>query len=250
MNRGEFDTYTNELLESCSQHPLVVGLVLMGSTADATRVDEWSDHDFAVIVGPGDAERLRADLSWLPRNADLVSHAREVHDGFCAIYSDGHVIEFGVTDLIGLSSWHANAYSVALDRGGVAEAMALVAAREKPRAVIERDFGVLLAALTIGVGRARRGEVISASGAVRGRCVELLVGLLASSSSSSTLDNLDARRRFEQVFPRLGAEIELAQQLPVVECAKRLLDIVSRELSQLEEYPRDAIAAVRQTIEG
>jgi hypothetical protein len=250
VNRSEFDRYTGELLEASSQHPLVLGLVLMGSTADTSRADEWSDYDFAVIVQPGTAEQLRSDLSWLPRHADLVSHAREVHDGYCGIYANGHVIEFAVTDLPGLASWHANSYSVVLDRGGVTEAMALVAGREKPASVFGRDFGILLAALATGVGRARRGEVLSASGVVRGRCVELLLGLLSQRVSSAVLDDLDTRRRFELVFPLIGTEIELALQRPVIECARLLLELAARELAAVPGYPSLAIEVVRRAFDA
>ena len=46
---SRFDDYLSELVAACEQNPFITGLVLMGSTADRARVDEWSDHDFAVI---------------------------------------------------------------------------------------------------------------------------------------------------------------------------------------------------------
>ena len=107
-----FESYLDELLASCSENPAITGLVLMGSTADRSRVDEWSDHDFAVVTDTERVEELRGDLSWLPRHARIVASVREHHDGFKAIYDDGAVIEFAVTDLSGLSTFFANDWEV------------------------------------------------------------------------------------------------------------------------------------------
>lgn len=252
MERSDFDSYTAELLATCAQHPRVIGLVLMGSTAAPHRIDEWSDHDFAVIVEPGAAEELRGDLSWLPRLSALVSCGRELHDGFCGIYDDGHVIEFGVTDLAGLATWHANAYDVVLDRGGVTDAMCLVAAREKPTSLFDarREFAILLATLLVGAGRARRGETLSASGALRGRAVEVLLGLLAQlgTADRTMLDDLDVRRRFERAYPEIGAELERAQQKQPAVLALKLLEITERELGSTSSYPSVAAATVRRAL--
>ena len=103
-----FESYLGELLASCSENPAITGLVLMGSTADRSRVDEWSDHDFAVITDAERVEQLRGDLSWLPRHARIVASVREHHDGFKVTYDDGAVVEFAVTDLSGLSTFFAN----------------------------------------------------------------------------------------------------------------------------------------------
>lgn len=229
-----FDDYLGELLASCEHNPAIEGLVLMGSTADRSRVDEWSDHDFAVITDAAAVEPLRADLSWLPRHEHLVASEREHHDGFKAIYDDGAVIEFAVTDLAGLATFYANDWEVAYGGEAVVGVMRDVAAKPVPAS---GSAAVFLAALLVGVGRARRGEVLSGGASVRGLALDHLLVQLRS----SVPDNLDPRRRFEFAHPRLGAELAAAQELPVEGCARAMLEIAEREL----DLPPAAVAAVR-----
>lgn len=231
---SRFVDYLRELTLACEEHPAITGLVLMGSTADRSRVDEWSDHDFAVVAETADVELLRGDLSWLPRSRALVASAREHHDGFKAIYDDGGVIEFAVTDLEGLSTFLANDWQVAYGGDRVLSVMRAVAGKPVP------EFGspaVFLTALLVGVGRSRRGEVLSGGASVRGLALEHLLVMLRT----TVPDNLDPRRRFEFSHPGLGAELVAAQELPVEECARAMLAIAEREVG----LPRDAVAAVR-----
>jgi hypothetical protein len=232
-----FDSYLRELLDSCTENPAITGLVLMGSTADRSRVDEWSDHDFAVVTSPEHVEELRGDLAWLPRHRHLAASAREHHDGFKAVYDDGAVIEFAVTDLAGLSTFYANDWEVAYGGAPVLSVMESVAAKPVP------DSGsavVFLTALLVGVGRARRGEALSGGASVRGLALEHLLVLLRA----EVPDNLDPRRRFEFAHPRLGAELVAAQELPVEECAREMLAIAERELA----LPPPAVTAVRSRL--
>ena len=63
---SRFIKYSDSLTDSCDNNPKIIGLVLVGSTAETERVDEWSDHDFFVITESGDQEALRENLEWLP----------------------------------------------------------------------------------------------------------------------------------------------------------------------------------------
>jgi hypothetical protein len=235
---SEFDRYLAELCTACERHANITGLVLMGSTADRSRVDEWSDHDFAVIAPTEALEPLRGDLSWLPRPESIVASAREWHDGFKVIYAHGAVIEFAVTDLEGLSTFHANAWEVAYGGEQVASVMRAVAGKSAPAG---GDVAVFLTSLLVGVGRARRGEVLSAGASVRGLAMEHLLVLLRASPMDARLDDLDPRRRFELVHPVLGQELGLALEHPVEQCARLLLHLAEREL----RLPALAVAAVK-----
>jgi len=232
-----FDRYLNELIDGCVAHPAITGLVLMGSTADRSRVDEWSDHDFAVIADPASVQGLRHDLTWLPRHENIVAFAREHHDGFKVIYRDGAVVEFAVNDLAGLSTFYANAWEVAYGGAPVTAVMESVAAKPVP---LLGDSAVFLAALLVGVGRARRGEVLSGGASVRGLALEHLLVLLRT----VVPDTLDPRRRFEFAHPLLGAALASAQELPVEDCARAMLTIAERELT----LPAAAVAAVRSRL--
>ena len=75
--RAEFERYLDRLAQVARDADDVIGLVGMGSTADLSRVDEWSDHDFAWMVRPGAQDRYRYDLSWLP-DADRVYQVQRI----------------------------------------------------------------------------------------------------------------------------------------------------------------------------
>ena len=231
----------------------VQGLVFMGSTAARERVDEWSDHDFAVVTVDGAEERLRGDPSWLPDSADIALILREEHDGFKVVYDDGHLLEFGVTSLAGLESWHANAYEVVLDRGGVAETFARVAARPKPgqSARADREFGLFVAVLLVGVGRCRRGEVLVASQLVRTVAVGHLLTawrLARPASAGYRLDDLDPFRRFEQVYPTAGRAIADALERDVESAARTLLALAESEFDEDPGFPRRGVTALRNRL--
>ena len=95
----------------------------------------------------------------------------------------------------------------------------------------ERDLGLFVALLLIGVGRVRRGEVLVGGNFIRTYAVERLLRVLAHRSPDARLDDLDPFRRIESVFPSLGlgsaleAEPELA--------ARSVLAIAERELGPI-----------------
>jgi hypothetical protein len=128
--------------------------------------------------------------------------------------------------------------------------MRAVSSRAKPLDAVDpgRDMAVFLAALLVGVGRARRGEVLSGSGSVRGLALDHLLVLLralAPATGLERLDDLDQRRRFELVHPALGLELGLALEQPVEECARDLLAIAEEELAGWAGFPTEAVAVVR-----
>ena len=249
-----FEAYLHELVVECHGNPLITGLVLMGSTAERSRVDQWSDHDFAVVCTPGAQEELRTDLSWLPRSSSIVAVAREFHDGFKALYRDGSVAEFAVVDLDGLSTFHANAFEVAYDDDVVEDVMKVVSQKPLPGTRTDPllDMTVFLASILIGVGRARRGEALSASGSIRGLGLEHLLKLLTQFEPAEhplLLDTLDPRRRFEFAFPDVGSALAAALDSHIELCARQLLDIANEHLTpRWQDYPALAEQAVRQRL--
>lgn len=254
MDRAEFELFSAELLASVERLPGVIGLVLMGSTADRSRLDEWSDHDFAVVTEPGYQDALTADLAWLPRFERLVLSAVDPEEGFKAYYDDGHVLEFDVASLEELLGWEADDYEVVLDRGGVAEAMRTIAAKEKPgeRADAVRDIRIFLTLLLVGVGRHRRGEVLMAGVAVRSAAVSRLVHVWRvrePGDRPETLDSLEPRRRFELAYPKAGAAIARALEADPETAARALLDLAERELATgWDEFPHEAVEALRRRL--
>ena len=67
MDRSTYDRFTDHVTRWAESDPRVEALVAVGSMAAVThQPDQWSDHDFWVIVADGTEEAIRNDPSWLP----------------------------------------------------------------------------------------------------------------------------------------------------------------------------------------
>ena len=100
MEPEAFRGWTARLSEGLQVDNRVIGLVMLGSSADVGRVpDQWSDHDFFVITHPGAQEAMRQDLDWLPDPDQIVLNVRETAHGLKVLYADGHLIEFAIFDM-------------------------------------------------------------------------------------------------------------------------------------------------------
>ena len=238
------------VVSSLCERPDVVGVVAMGSTADTRRVDEWSDHDVAIIVNEGAETHYGDGSTWLPHPESLVFRTVEHHGGGKAMYADGHLVEWGVATVEGLRGWLADDYRVIVDHGGVAEVMAEISSRPFPAndADAERDIAVFLFELVHGVGRSRRGESLSAGNIIRAEAVGALLSAVRATIPArdpGVLDRLDGLRRVERAYPDLAADIARACAQDVEDAAQSLLRIAIRHLGLGPGgVPADGAAAV------
>jgi hypothetical protein len=231
MDASAYMTYIERLTASAESRADVLGLVLLGSAADRSRQDEWSDHDFYWVTTDDTVEGYRENLDWLPDHESIVLAPRETEHGLKVVYTDGHVLEFAVFTLPQLALAGANAYEVRLDRGGIAPLMEALAKRPRETRNDERDLGLFISLLLIGVGRVRRGEELVGGNFIRTYAVERLLRVLAHRSPDARLDDLDPFRRVEVVFPSLGLSSAL-EQAPEL-AARSVLAIAERELGPL-----------------
>jgi len=250
----DYTAFTAELRSGLDGRDGVIGLVAVGSMAARDyEPDDWSDHDFFVVTAPGRQEGYRQELDWLPRRDRIALAFRETDHGLKVIYDDAHLIEFAVFDLEEIGLAGVNRYRVLLDRGGVEERLAEVAAATARRPRDERrDFGMFVAHVLVGAGRARRGEVLSGGSFVREHALRPLCALLQRelpSKRASLADDLDPLRRFERLYPELGAELaRIVEQEPAA-AGLGLLDVADRELRPLwPDLPWAAADAVRARI--
>ena len=104
----------------------------------------------------------------------------------------------------------------------------------------------------VGVGRRARGERLSGRRFIKTHALTHLLHLLAEfipAESAHLLDNLDPFRRFEQVHPALGAEINQILAQDTLLAAERLLAVAVRELRPfLPDLPDEAITEVLRLI--
>jgi hypothetical protein len=232
----------------------LIGLVLLGSASDeaAHRRDEWSDHDFFAIIEAGRGRDIRPDLSWLPDSDRLVLTAREGEIGFVAVYDDGHVFEFALSEAEELAESVAGDATVVVDdeRGTTAT---LVRRARKRAAAADRfdpvnDARLVLVKLLLGVGRARRGETLNAGQFVRSAAVQHLVRAIRGrfgDRSTNRRDTIDPLRRFELDFPEWGAAIAQALEGPVEPAAQALFALTRDVLEPgWDDFPSRAADAV------
>src|SRR5712692_1801052 len=100
MQPEEYRRFSERLREGLAGDDRVLGLVALGSmSGEPPGPDQWSDHDFFVISRPGEQERLRTDLSWLPDAEEIVFTYRDTPHGVKVFYRSAHLLEFAVFDL-------------------------------------------------------------------------------------------------------------------------------------------------------
>lgn len=254
MQLKVYQALTNKLIENLQKEPQVLSLVLLGSTADQSHPpDEWSDHDFFVITESGMQEGFRMTLNWLPYPERIVLSVRETDHGLKILYNDGHILEFAVFDTAEIAIAKANDYVVVFDKGQITAAMAAIAVSTPPTTtysdtIRQRDMGMFLSLLVVGSGRVARGELISGQLFIRSHALAHLLPVLASilpAKHPEKLDNLDTFRRFEQVYPEVGAQITSALHQRPVAAALALLDIFEAQTQHLPDYPSTASTTVR-----
>jgi hypothetical protein len=112
------------------------------------------------------------------------------------------------------------------------------------------DLGQFLVNLVVGVGRYYRGERLSGHTYVKVYAQDhllRLVGKYVPAARRSLLDNLAPSRRFEQVYPELGAELDAIALLPAPAAAARLLDLAEAALREhMPGFPAGHVAVVRR----
>lgn len=253
MHAEAYYAFIDQLTASLQADNRVLGLVLLGSTANQSHPpDQWSDHDFFVITASGNQEEFRTRFDWLPDHDDIVLTVRETQHGMKILYSSGHLLEYAVFDLEEISVAKANDYAIAFDRGGLGAVMQAIATTPDTTSYshnsLRRDMDMFLCLLVVGSGRVARGEAISGQVFIRGYALRHLLAALAHilpSQNERQLDNLDPFRRFEQVFPQIGSEINSALALPPIDAALSLLDVYERNLHDVEGYSAETARTVR-----
>jgi hypothetical protein len=256
MQLDQYRAFSATLTETLARDPRVVGLIALGSMAEQDYVpDQWSDHDFFVITAPGTQEAFRSDLSWLPDHGRIAFSFREDAHALRVIYDTGHILELVIFDEAEMDQAYANRYRVLIDRGAVTQRIAAAADRTAQRAQQgagsdQLNMGMFLVNMLVGVGRYYRGERLSGHTFVKVYAQDHLLRLLAKyvpAPQHSLLDNLAPSRRFEQVYPELGAALDLIALLPPPAAATHLLDLAERSLSDsMPDFPAAHCAVVRR----
>ncbi|MEI6649379.1 MAG: hypothetical protein WCO08_07040 [Actinomycetes bacterium] len=229
---ASFLAFTDALINRAQKNEDVLGLVLVGSTAETFRADEWSDHDFFLIVKIGLGEKFRKHLSWLPNFEEIAFAPRETDHGLKVVYKNGRVLEFAVFEDPELELASVNSWAVPVDKTNIAERVQKIQKRTNPKFfTVEEEWSLFLATILIAIGRARRGELLIAGLGIRTRALNHALGLLRTAhppqdNTAGLEDNLDRFRRVEIQYPNEAQVLNEIVELPVEQSAKALLEFV------------------------
>lgn len=126
MTPEDYQAFTAALRRNLERDSRVIALITAGSTAGRShQPDEWSDHDFWVVVEQNAQDWFATHREWVPDPDQIVLFFRDpVHDGFTVIYRIGHLLEFAVSDRQGLNRAKVNDYRLLIDRDRLAEHLA------------------------------------------------------------------------------------------------------------------------------
>lgn len=260
MNAQDYQAFTDTLQRTLERDPRVVGLIAAGSMASVShQPDQWSDHDFWVLVEPDAVAWFHSHTAWLPDSDQIVLWFRETQDGFKVVYRSGHLLEYAVSDRPRLQHFKVNNYRLLIDRGGLAADLSALQRRtaaefESGAADDLALLGQFLTNLLVGVGRYRRGERLSARHMIAVSSLHALLRLiprLVTTPRPDALDNLDPLRRVEVAYPAIAADIDRLLCLELDRAALGLLDLADQLLRErLPAYPAEAVAVVRRTVSG
>lgn len=253
MEATAFEDYTERLRAALKSACEVIGLVALGTMADPTFRDEWSDHDFWVITETGKQDSLVEDLSWLPDAHNIaitVSHGKHRRT---VLYHNRHKAEFAVFDVNEAREGKTERYRILIGDDKILELMESVhhATLEQAHAVQAKPDALenLCVLLWSACERYYRGEFLSANQYLHGFAVNQLLNLISASDSETAegvKDVLDPLRRLELRSPELAAEVLTALDQPIPKAAIQLLAIAEKELkSKVPSLAWDKASTVR-----
>jgi hypothetical protein len=238
-----FVEFQSQLVEKLEAIPDVLGLMFAGSSADLSRVDEYSDQDFFLIVANGKAEEFRQNLAWLPSHDQITLAPRETDHGLKVLYRDGNLLEFAVFEIGELPTHTAPVDNrVVFDRGGVEEIIKRITHIENRAFDPSREYQLFLTLIQIGVGRVMRGEVIAGSQHIKSYALNHLLGLIRHylPSPKTSEDALNRYRRFEFDYQELGGKLAQLVEGESLACAKGLL-VIAQDLPISKDFTEATI---------
>lgn len=221
-------TRLNELGKHCYVQDFTLALLALGSCAEVSRMDEYSDLDFFLIVKEGTKTDALIDLSWLDV-ASLSYAFRNTVDGYKVMWEDGIYAEFAIFEPEELDT-------IAFSTGRfIFKKKELTLSSEpkleiKPQLQKDMNYAVneILTNVYVGLCRYRRGEILSAFRLISVHAVDRYLSILPllDQPSDSLIDPFALDRRIEERHPEYKIKISSFIQGydQVLESAQALLD--------------------------
>jgi hypothetical protein len=223
MESFDYELYTSLVIERIEADPDVLGLILVGSTAESETRDEWSDHDFWIITLPGAQEKYLNSVEWLPFSESTLLTALHGGNVRSVLYLNRHMVEYAVFDQEQVKEANLNRYEVVLDRDGI-ESIAkklnegTLSSRAKEVMRSDKLSNLCLLVWTANQ-RSERGELLSAFQYMNDAIDEFLDLLVGANvlGGNPGFDALSPRRRLEFFNPDLGAKLhQIVREKPEI----------------------------------
>lgn len=194
----------NDLGKQLYAQDFTLALLALGSCAEVSRMDRYSDLDFFLIVKEGTKTDALIDLSWLSDVAVLSYAFRNTVDGYKIMWEDGIYAEFAVFELEELDSIAFSPGRFIFKKKGV-----VLSAEPKldikPQLQKDIDFAIneILTNLYVGLCRYRRGEILSAFRLISVHAIDRYLSILPllDQPTDSLLDPFALDRRVEERHP-------------------------------------------------
>jgi hypothetical protein len=235
MDHAQFHRFTHTLEHTLAADDRVLALVAIGSLAHPERIDPWSDHDFWVITTTAAQTDFLTDLSWLPDHTAIALTLRPAEQYYTVLYATGHIAEVAVFGPHDLSRGRLTHYRMLFDKDDITtriQAIATHVQQEQQSGYnASATFGHFLITLCTGVGRAARGEWLSASTYIFQYALDALLTLITHHvppQLPDLSDPFEPRRRFERVYPDLSTTLARLLTLPPAVAARHMLDLAQQ----------------------
>lgn len=201
-------------LEQTGRGLALIGLGSVGLELD--RIDSYSDLDFFAVVEDDAKAELIGELGWLAAVAPIAYAFANSADGYKLLFADGIFCEFAVFTRAELAGATFAPGRVVWHRPDVDPSIAAPprAAAPRPEPAEEWLVGEALTNLYVGLGRQRRGEILTAQRFIQHYAVDRCVELAARWEESGAVarDQFDPARRVERRLPGIAALLPLFVQ--------------------------------------
>jgi lincosamide nucleotidyltransferase B/F len=203
-----------KLTEVLSHDPDCLGLLALGSAADLSRMDAYSDLDFFVIVKPGTVQRFLEEDTWLSACAPLAYRFRNTPDGHKALWEDGIYAEYAVFEVTTLASISYTKGRWCFQREGFTLPDQPHRPLPDPRQNPSYAYNEALTNLLVGMMRYRRGERLAGARLIQVHAIDRILATLEDPilPLSSSVDPFSLDRRIEFRHPEI---VKLLQDVVV-----------------------------------
>ena len=209
-----------------------LGLLGLGSVGiELSRLDQFSDLDFFLIVKKGNKSKYLDSLFWLSDVYPLVYSFRNTVDGYKILFADGIYGEFAVFEEDEMENISYSEGRWIFKKPGCTVSN-VQKVPFKSLVSHQTDYAVneLLTNLLVGLQRFRRGEKLAAQRLIEVHALNQLLSILPSLYIEENLfaDKFNLDRRIEFRFPAIAKKLPLfiqgIENTPA--SAQHLLDFV------------------------